>query len=170
MTSSRAPGSENLDDPGDLRLENQLCFALYAASRAVTELYRPLLTELGLTYPQYLVLLVLWERDTRPVKDITEALQLDYGTVSPLLKRLEAHGLLTRNRSSDNESRVLVSLTAAGYELRARAADIPRALRCALHRPDPATDRGLIDTLQELTAAAQGTSHLATPPVAENVP
>ncbi len=166
MTTSQATRSDDLENPKDLQLENQLCFALYAASRAVTELYRPLLNELGLTYPQYLVLMVLWQRDTRPIKDITEALQLDYGTVSPLLKRLEAHGLVTRNRASDNESRVLVTLTAAGYELRARTADVPRALRCALHRPDSVANRELIDTLQGLTAAAEATGPLTATAVA----
>lgn len=151
---------DDLESPQDLKLENQLCFALHAASRAVTELYRPLLNELGVTYPQYLVLLVLWERDTRPIKDITESLQLDYGTVSPLLKRLESHGLVTRNRASDNESRVLVSLTPAGRGLRARAAGIPRALRCALQSFDEVANSELIDTLQQVTATAQAADPL----------
>ncbi|QGK68641.1 MarR family transcriptional regulator [Allosaccharopolyspora coralli] len=160
MATSQAQHPDDLEGAQDLQLENQLCFALYAASRAVTELYRPLLTELGVTYPQYLVLLVLWERDTRPVKDLTEALQLDYGTVSPLLKRLETHGLVTRRRASDNESRVLVSLTPAGRELRARATGIPHALRCALQRSDHGANRELIDTLQRVTAAAQAAEPL----------
>ncbi len=160
MTTSQARHPDNLESPQDLQLQNQLCFALYAASRAVTELYRPLLNELGVTYPQYLVLLVLWERDTRPVKDLTESLQLDYGTVSPLLKRLESHGLITRRRASDNESRVLVSLTPAGRDLRARATGIPHALRCALQRSDRDADRELIDTLQQVTAAAQAADPL----------
>lgn len=144
-----------------MQLENQLCFALYAASRAVVELYRPLLNELGVTYPQYLVLLVLWERDTRPIKDITESLQLDYGTVSPLLKRLESHGLVSRHRASDNESRVLVSLTAAGRELRTRATGILRALRCALDRSDDNANKELMDVLRELTATAQSADTLS---------
>ena len=148
-------GTDDLGIPQELRIENQLCFALYAATRAVTELYRPLLNDFGVTYPQYLVLLVLWERDTRPVKDLTAALQLDYGTVSPLLKRLEAQGLVTRHRASDNESRVLVSLTEAGSALRTRAAGIPRALSCALDRPDEGANRELLETLRELTTAAQ---------------
>ena len=157
------------DEPGipqELRIENQLCFALYAATRAVTELYRPLLNDFGVTYPQYLVLLVLWERDTRPVKDLTAALQLDYGTVSPLLKRLEAQGLVTRHRASDNESRVLVSLTEAGSALRTRAAGIPNALSCALDRPDEGANRELLETLQELTAAAQAAEPLSPDEVA----
>ncbi len=170
MTTSQAPQPDDLGSPQDLRLENQLCFALYAASRAVTELYRPLLNELGVTYPQYLVLLELWQRDSRPVKDLTEALQLDYGTVSPLLKRLETHGLVTRHRASDNESRVLVSLTPAGRDLRSRAEGIPHALRCALHRTDRAADRELIETLQELTATARASEPLALTADANSAP
>lgn len=160
MATSQEPQPDIPESQQELRLQNQLCFALYAASRAVTELYRPLLDELGVTYTQYLVLLVLWERDTRPVKDITEALQLDYGTVSPMLKRLESRGLIVRHRASDNESRVLVSPTPAGRELRARAVGIPHALRHALHRSDQDANRELIDTLQELTAAAQSADTL----------
>ena len=160
------PGADDLGIPQELRIENQLCFALYAATRAVTELYRPLLNDFGVTYPQYLVLLVLWERDTRPVKDLTAALQLDYGTVSPLLKRLEAQGLVTRHRASDNESRVLVSLTEAGSALRTRAAGIPNALSCALDRPDEGANRELLETLQELTAAAQAAEPLSPNEVA----
>ena len=154
MTSGQARQHDDPGTPEELQLENQLCFALYAASRAVTELYRPLLTELGLTYPQYLVLLVLWERDARPIKDIAAALQLDYGTISPLLKRLEANGLITRHRAGDNESRVLVSLTDAGFELRARVAELPDALRCALHRTDQIAPRDLLAELRHLTTAA----------------
>ena len=165
MTTGQAPrdglGKDDLGIPQELRIENQLCFALYAASRAVTELYRPLLNDFGVTYPQYLVLLVLWERDTRPVKDLTAALQLDYGTVSPLLKRLEAQGLVTRHRASDNESRVLVSLTESGSRLRTRATGIPNALGCALDRTDEDANRELLETLQELTAAAQAAEPLS---------
>ncbi|MFE0512171.1 MarR family winged helix-turn-helix transcriptional regulator [Streptomyces sp. NPDC058964] len=113
---------------GSLRLDDQLCFALYAAQRAVTAAYRPLLDELGLTYPQYLVLLVLWERGETTMKDLTAALRLDYGTVSPLLKRLEAAGLVRRERSARDERSVLVACTGRGEELRERAACVPGAL------------------------------------------
>src|SRR5882762_9322837 len=109
----------------DLRLRSQLCFALYAASRAVTGLYRPLLDELGLTYPQYLVLLVLWENGECPVKDLGSALHLDYGTLSPLLKRLEANGLIRRERRPDDERSVRIALTEAGSTLRERARELP---------------------------------------------
>lgn len=111
-----------------LQLDDQLCFALYAASRAVTQRYRPLLDELGLTYPQYLVMLVLWEHGTVPVKDIGAALQLDYGTLTPLVKRLEATGLVRRERRPDDERTVNVSLTEQGAQLRERAQAVPAAI------------------------------------------
>jgi DNA-binding MarR family transcriptional regulator len=115
-----------------LQLDDQLCFALYAASRAITSRYRPLLTELGLTYPQYLVMLVLWDRGSCQVKDLGAVLQLDYGTLSPLLKRLEAAGLVHRDRRSDDERSVQVGLTAAGHALRARAEHIPALIEDAM--------------------------------------
>lgn len=138
----------------DLLLEEQACFALYAASRAVTDLYRPMLAELDLTYPQYLVLLVLWERDGQSVKQIGEALQLDYGTVSPVLKRLEAGGLLTRSRRAADERSVTVALTASGTALRARAERIPQRIGCATGL-DHEGRRALIRTLRELTASVR---------------
>ncbi|WP_369194485.1 MarR family winged helix-turn-helix transcriptional regulator [Streptomyces djakartensis] len=112
-------------------LDEQLCFALYAAQRAVTAAYRPLLDDLGLTYPQYLVLLVLWERGETSVKELAAALRLDYGTVSPLLKRLEAAGLVRRERSARDERSVLVAPTGRGEELRERAGRVPGALLAA---------------------------------------
>jgi DNA-binding MarR family transcriptional regulator len=115
-----------------LLLDDQLCFALYAASRAVTQRYRPLLDELGLTYPQYLVMLVLWEHGTVPIKDIGAALQLDYGTLTPLIKRLEANGLLRRERSAEDERTVRVSLTDQGRALREQAAGVPSAIGDAM--------------------------------------
>lgn len=113
-----------MSQPGPVRsttLDEQLCFALYAASRAMTSCYRPMLDALGLTYPQYLVLLVLWERGDTPVTGIGQALQLETGTLSPLLKRLEATGLVTRTRQTGDERSVLVALTAEGHALEARA-------------------------------------------------
>jgi DNA-binding MarR family transcriptional regulator len=104
-------------------LDEQLCFALYAASRAMTSCYRPMLDALDLTYPQYLVLLVLWERGDGTVTGIGHALQLETGTLSPLLKRLEAAGLITRTRQAGDERSVLVSLTPAGRELESRVAE-----------------------------------------------
>ncbi|MEO6742956.1 MAG: MarR family transcriptional regulator [Caldimonas sp.] len=114
--------------PDWLRLESQLCFALYSSSLAMTKLYKPLLEPLGLTYPQYLALLVLWEQDGIAVGSLGERLYLDSGTLTPLLKRLEAAGLVHRERSVDDERRVLVHLTDDGRALRARARGIPREL------------------------------------------
>ena len=111
-----------------LHLEDQLCFALYAASRAMTAVYAPMLDELGLTYPQYLVLLVLWDHDGERVSGIGDRLQLDSATLTPLLKRLEGHGLVERRRSTADERVVEVFLTAAGKRLKRRAADVPRCV------------------------------------------
>ncbi|HEV7777238.1 MAG TPA: MarR family transcriptional regulator [Luteibacter sp.] len=112
------------------RLDEQLCFALYAASRAMTARYRPLLDALGLTYPQYLAMLVLWERDGLSVGDLGERLQLDSGTLTPLLKRLEAAGLVLRTRRPSDERSVDIRLTAEGQALRTQAAAIPERLLC----------------------------------------
>jgi MarR family transcriptional regulator, organic hydroperoxide resistance regulator len=118
--------------PDALRLDRQLCFALYTASNLTTRLYRPLLEPLGITYPQYLALMALWERAPRTVGELGLALGLDSGTLTPLLKRLEAAGLVARRRDAADERRVLVDVTAAGHALRERAAPIPEALRCRL--------------------------------------
>lgn len=111
-----------------LRLDNQLCFALYSASLAMTKAYKPLLDALGLTYPQYLVMLVLWEHGGLSVSEFGERLSLDSGTLTPLLKRMESGGWLQRVRSSEDERRVRVSLTPAGRKLKARAARIPASM------------------------------------------
>ncbi|HEY0192136.1 MAG TPA: MarR family transcriptional regulator [Kofleriaceae bacterium] len=113
-----------------LLLDEQLCFALYSASRALTRAYAPLLEPLGLTYPQYLALLVLWEGDALAVKDLGERLALDSGTLTPLLKRLEHQGLVERRRSEDDERVVRIHLTAAGRALRGKARKIPFELAC----------------------------------------
>ena len=118
--------------PDHLLLDQQLCFALYAASRSVTGLYRPLLEPLGLTYPQYLVMLVLWEQDRQTVSDIGERLSLDSATLTPLLKRLEGAGLVSRRRDPADERQVVIGLTDAGHALRDRAADIPTQVGCAV--------------------------------------
>ena len=120
-----------------LQLDNQLCFALYSASLAMTKLYKPLLSDLGLTYPQYLVMLVLWERDALMVSELGERLFLDSGTLTPLLKRLEAAGLVARIRALDDERRVHVTLTTAGRKLKARAAKVPACIAEALQCPLP---------------------------------
>ena len=119
-----------------LQLDNQLCFALYSTSLAMTRLYKPLLGELGITYPQYLALLVLWEQDGLTVSALGERLFLDSGTLTPLLKRLESTGLVTRLRAVQDERRVHISLTAAGRRLKSGAAKIPgcilSATQCSL--------------------------------------
>lgn len=114
-----------------LALENQFCFALYSSSLALTKAYKPMLDALGLTYPQYLVMLVLWEQDDVLVKDIGHALFLDSGTLTPLLKRLEANGLLQRHRDENDERQVRITLTPAGKNLRNAALEIPQKILCA---------------------------------------
>jgi MarR family transcriptional regulator, organic hydroperoxide resistance regulator len=142
---------------GSLHLDDQLCFALYAASRAVTQRYRPLLDELGLTYPQYLVMLVLWEQGPTAVKGLADALQLDYGTLSPLLKRLAAAGLVERQRRSEDERSVEISLTAAGEELKAQAAGIPQLVVDA-YDLDANDFAALRNILRELTESVTATT------------
>jgi DNA-binding MarR family transcriptional regulator len=132
------------------RLDDQLCFALYSASRAVTAAYRPLLAELNLTYPQYLVLLVLWEEGRTTVGRLCERLHLDSGTLSPLLKRLESIGYVTRERSTDDERRVEIALTTAGTRLQAKASCIPERLT-ALSQMSPEQLVSLRDTVLRLT-------------------
>jgi DNA-binding MarR family transcriptional regulator len=114
-----------------LALDNQFCFALYSASHAMTKTYKPLLDQLGLTYPQYLVMLVLWQHDGVLVKEIGERLFLDSGTLTPLLKRLEAAGLLLRQRDAADERQVRITLSASGRELKRAAQAIPLAVLCA---------------------------------------
>lgn len=110
----------------ELKLRDQVCFALYSATRAITGLYRPLLDELGLTYPQFLVLLVLWESEPRTVSELGAALRLDSGTLSPLIKRLETMGYLVRRRDTTDERRVLVELTDSGRAVRPQVRDVPQ--------------------------------------------
>jgi DNA-binding MarR family transcriptional regulator len=114
-----------------LRLDNQLCFAVYSTAHAFNRVYKPLLDSLGLTYPQYLVMLALWERDGVPVKDIGERLFLDSGTLTPLLKRLEAAELIKRARSTEDERQVLIALTARGEALQEKARAVPQSILAA---------------------------------------
>jgi len=111
-----------------LKLSNQICFPLYAASRLITREYQPHLDQLGITYPQYIALMVLWENDEITVNEITQKLILNTNTVTPLLKRMEAQGLITRQRSSTDERKVIVKLTDKGKMLESRAAEIPQKL------------------------------------------
>jgi DNA-binding MarR family transcriptional regulator len=137
-----------------LLLDQQLCFALYSASRAVTRAYASILEPLGLTYPQYLVMLVLWEAKSASVKALGERLALDSGTLTPLLKRLEQHGLVTRRRDADDERVVIIELTPEGQKLRSKARRVPTDLACATGF-DLAQERDrarLVRLRQELTA------------------
>ncbi len=132
-----------------LLLDQQICFSLNAASRAFGSVYRTALKDLGLTYPQYLVMLVLWEHGELPVKQLGERLRLDSGTLSPLLKRLEATGLVLRERSPQDERSVIVSLTPAGRDLREPARAVPRQIGAAAGLPlsDLRTLRELLNRL-----------------------
>lgn len=142
-------------DPRTLqRLDHQLCFALYSSSLLMTKLYKPVLAPLGLTYPQYLVLLVLWETDHVTVGELGERLFLDSGTLTPLLKRMESAELLSRTRAVDDERRVIVGLTAAGRALRRKAEGVPVEVACATGCR--------LDELTALTAQLQALrSHVA---------
>ena len=146
-------------DMNFLALDHQLCFALYAANRAVTARYRPLLAELDLTYPQYLVMLVLWEWNQAGevccVSDLGKRLRLDSGTLTPLLKRMEARGLIERRRSPSDERVVNLPLTEAGRALRARAQSVPEQLLCGLDiTPERLT--ALREELQSLLSYLDG--------------
>ncbi|AXU16172.1 winged helix-turn-helix transcriptional regulator [Streptomyces clavuligerus] len=153
---TREPGGESAS------LDDQLCFALYAASRAVTQRYRPLLEELGLTYPQYLVMMVLWEHGTVPIKDIGTTLQLDYGTLTPLIKRLGAAQLVRRERCADDERTVHVSLTEQGTELRRRALAVPGAMSHAMALPSQDLDEAK-RILRQLTSNVSHRAAAGTP-------
>ncbi|WP_047524032.1 MarR family winged helix-turn-helix transcriptional regulator [Microbacterium sp. ZOR0019] len=115
-----------------LKLENQLCFALVTAARNVVALYRPILEPLGLTHPQYLVMLALWERAPRTLNELAVDLALEPATASPLVKRLEAEGLVARQRSTEDERRLEITLTTAGAALREKAVDVPRRVMAAV--------------------------------------
>lgn len=161
MTKEAKREAEARDDgraagADQLRLDRQFCFALYSASSMVTRLYRPLLEPLGLTYPQYLAMLVLWERAPLTVGEIGSALGLDSATLTPLLKRLEASGYVSRRRDPEDERRVLVAPTEIGSALKAQARGIREALACSL--PLPASKIGAMhEALRELNQALRDT-------------
>ncbi|MBR3226209.1 MAG: MarR family transcriptional regulator [Atopobiaceae bacterium] len=135
-----------------LALDNQLCFPLYAASKELTRRYKPFLDPLGLTYTQYVTMMALWEQDNIPVKDLGKRLYLDSATLTPLLKRLEAHGYVTRQRSKEDERSVLISLTPEGKQLRERALDVPRCMGGCINI-DPKDALRLKQLLEKLLAA-----------------
>ena len=148
MTATPAP------DP--LALERQVCFAMVVAARSVVGIYRPVLEPLGLTHPQYLVMLALWEREPLSVRELSSALQLDAPTLSPLLKRLEAAGLVERNRTPQDQRALAVSLTEAGRALRAQAERVPGQVVARLGM-DLAELEAVRDGLTKVIAAAAGT-------------
>ena len=150
--------------PSPLPLDRQLCFALYSASLALTKFYKPLLGALGLTYPQYLVMLALWQRDAVAVSDLGRELRLDSGTLTPLLKRLEAAGLLARRRDTADERRVRLHLTPAGHALKRRSTALPERLACAAGCP-PEELAALTVRVQALRdAVLASTTALPDPP------
>ncbi|MFI1864903.1 MarR family winged helix-turn-helix transcriptional regulator [Streptomyces jumonjinensis] len=161
------PGDALSGGPEDdfLRLDQQVCFSLHAASRAFNGVYRGALKDLGLTYPQYLAMLVLWEHGELPVKRIGEHLRLDSGTLSPLLKRLEAAGYVERRRSSEDERSVTVRPTEAGAALRERARAVPRRIAAATGLPLERV-RALREELNTLTAALDSADPVAASPCA----
>jgi len=150
MPRATPPSTAAADARADawLALDKQLCFALYSASLAMTKVYKPLLAPLGLTYPQYLVMLALWEHDGLSVSALGDKLALDSGTLTPLLKRLQAQGRITRERDAQDERRVIVQLTPAGRQLKVEARRIPReigrASGCELSE--------IVDLTRQLTA------------------
>lgn len=127
MYSERVPTADDL-----LRLENQLCFAVVTAARNIVAVYRPILEPLGLTHPQYLVMLALWERSPRALADLARDLALEPATASPLVKRLEADGLVVRRRAAEDERRLEIALTDAGRALRERAVEVPARVMAAV--------------------------------------
>ncbi|GGH12553.1 MarR family transcriptional regulator [Alsobacter metallidurans] len=131
------PHAHKDQDTPELLLENQLCFAVYSAAHAFTAAYKPLLDQIGVTYPQYLVLLVLWEADGSSVGEIGGKLNLDSGTLTPLLKRLETQGFISRNRDKNDERVVRVSLTSLGRDARIHAVAARRAIVCSLEKTEP---------------------------------
>ena len=141
---------------GRFNLDNQLCFRLYTASRLITQAYHPLLSSHGLTYPQYLVLMVLWEKDCQPVNDIAKRLMLETNTVTPLLKRMEAEGILTRTQGKKDARQMIVSLTRKGQELQEKLTDVPetvgRSVLCQSVTPEtvPGLYRMLDDIIGQL--------------------
>lgn len=146
-----------------LQLDDQLCFALYNASRALIRAYAPLLGPLGVTYPQYLVLLVLWERDGLPVNQLGDRLALDSGTLTPLLKRLAQQGLVERRRGEDDERIVRIHLTSSGRTLRGKARKVPVELagRAGYDLSSERQARELVRLRDELTALARRLSATA---------
>ncbi|MFZ2257937.1 MAG: MarR family transcriptional regulator [Clostridiaceae bacterium] len=129
-----------------LKLDNQFCFSVYALSREITKTYRPFLEQLGLTYTQYLVMIVLWEKDGIPLKELGKNLNLDSGTLTPLLKKLESEGLIQRKRDYKDERNLIIHLTEKGLELCGQAEEVPTKMRCRI----PLADEEIKDLREKL--------------------
>ena len=142
----------------EFKLDNQLCFRLYTASRLLTQAYHPLLSGQGLTYPQYLVLLVLWEKDAQPVNDIAKRLYLETNTVTPLLQRMEKEGILTRRKGEKDARQMIVSLTRKGKDLQKKLAEVPFAVGNAVvcESVNPATAPELFRMLDDIIVQLSG--------------
>ena len=145
-----------------LSLNQLLCFELHAASRAMTAVYRPILEDLGLTYPQYLVMVLLWEEEPRLVKELGGAMDLDSGTLSPLLKRLAVAGLIQRTRSTQDEREVEITLTEKGWDLEGRASSVRHSIECATGLSEEEID-DLRERLSGLRSALRETLRETTP-------
>ena len=159
----RSPAAEQ--DVG-LFLDNQLCFALYAASLAMTKVYRSLLEPLGLTYPQYVVMLALWEHRELSAGGLGERVALDSGTLVPLIRKLKALGLVERQRSASDDRSVLISLTPAGMQLRERAHAVQEQIGCAVQL-NPEQGQALVSSLQSLRVALLDTAQALSPATRE---
>ena len=140
-----------------LRIENQICFPLYACSKEIVRKYKPLLDELDLTYTQYITMLVLWEKKETNVKELGEQLFLDSGTLTPLLKKLESKGFVSRKRSEADERNLVVSITDAGMALRDKALDIPEKMTCCVNL-DPEKAKELYKLLYEVLSCVGGSA------------
>ena len=147
------------------KLENQLCFRLYTASRLITRAYHPLLGEFGLTYPQYLVLLVLWEKDQQPVNDIAKRLVLETNTVTPLLKRMETEGIVTRSQGEKDARQTIVKLTKKGRDLQKKLIDVPETVGNAVicESVTPETVPGLFCMLDDITKQLKKYLNIVSP-------
>ena len=143
---------------GRFKLDNQLCFRLYTASRLITQAYHPLLAQHGLTYPQYLVLMVLWEKDAQPVNDIAKRLMLETNTVTPLLKRMEAEGILTRIKGEKDARQMIVRLTRKGHGLQTRLMNVPETVGSTVlcDSVTPETVPGLFTMLDDIIRQLKG--------------
>lgn len=150
------PASSYLYSPDEaLKLDHQLCFPLYAAARKIVGLYTPYLKPLGITYTQYITFMVLWEHDNIPVSEIGARLHLDNGTLTPLLKKMEKQGFITRQRDAADERRVRICLTDSGHALKQQAADIPQKIGSCLTL-DPEEMRALYRTLYKILGENKG--------------